>query len=85
VTDITYVSTYEGWLYVAVVIDLYSRTVVGWSMKSTLAKEIVLDAILMRYGGANRASPSLFIQTRVHSIAVMSGADFVNNISYKRV
>jgi len=33
VTDITYISTYEGWLYVAVVIDLYSRSVVGWSMK----------------------------------------------------
>ena len=47
VTDITYIRTYEGWLYLAVVIDLYSRAVVGWSMKSTLAKEIVLDAILM--------------------------------------
>ncbi|MFM9912798.1 MAG: IS3 family transposase [Methylophilaceae bacterium] len=47
VTDITYVSTYEGWLYVAVVIDLYSRAVVGWSMKPTMATEIVLDALLM--------------------------------------
>ena len=35
VTDITYISTHEGWLYVAVVIDLYSRAVVGWSMKPT--------------------------------------------------
>jgi putative transposase len=47
VTDITYVRTYEGWLYLAVVIDLYSRTVVGWSMKPTMATEIVLDALLM--------------------------------------
>ncbi len=47
VTDITYISAYEGWLYVAVVIDLYSRAVVGWSMKSTMATEIVLDALLM--------------------------------------
>ena len=47
VTDITYISTYEGWLYLAVVIDLYSRTVVGWSMKPTKATEIVLDALLM--------------------------------------
>ena len=47
VTDITYVSTYEGWLYVAIVIDLYSRAVVGWSMKPTMATEIVLDALLM--------------------------------------
>ena len=46
-TDITYVSTYEGWLYVAVVIDLYSRAVVGWSMKPTMAIEILLDALSM--------------------------------------
>lgn len=47
VTDITYIRTYEGWLYLAVVMDLYSRKIIGWSMKPTLAKEIVLDAILM--------------------------------------
>ena len=47
VTDITYIRTYEGWLYLAVVIDLYSRAVVGWSMKPTMATDIVLDALLM--------------------------------------
>ncbi len=47
VTDITYIRTWEGWLYLAVVIDLYSRKVVGWSMKATLAREVVLDALLM--------------------------------------
>jgi putative transposase len=47
VTDITQVRTYEGWLYLAVIIDLYSRKVIGWSMKSTLETEIVLDALLM--------------------------------------
>lgn len=46
-TDITYIRTLQGWLYLAVVLDLFSRKVIGWSMKSTLAKEIVLDAILM--------------------------------------
>jgi putative transposase len=47
VTDITYIRTWQGWLYLAVVLDLYSRKVVGWSMKPTLAREIVLDALLM--------------------------------------
>lgn len=47
VTDITYIRTWQGWLYLAVVLDLYSRKVVGWSMKPTIAKEIVLDALLM--------------------------------------
>lgn len=46
-TDITYLRTWQGWLYLAVVLDLYARKVFGWSMKPTLAKELVLDAILM--------------------------------------
>ena len=37
VTDITYIRTWQGWLYLAVVIDLYSRTVIGCSIKPTLA------------------------------------------------
>lgn len=47
VTDITYIRTYEGWLYLTVVIDLYSRMVVGWSMNATMATELVLDALMM--------------------------------------
>lgn len=47
VTDITYISTYEGWLYLAVVMDLFSRMIVGWSMKLTLHRDLVLDALLM--------------------------------------
>lgn len=47
VTDITYIRTWQGWLYLAVVLDLYSRKVVGWSMKPTLARDIVVDALLM--------------------------------------
>jgi len=47
VTDITYIRTFEEWLYLAVVVDLYSRIVVGWSMKSTLSRELVLDALMM--------------------------------------
>lgn len=47
VTDITYIRTWQGWLYLAVVVDLYSRKVVGWSMKPTLAREIILDALIM--------------------------------------
>ena len=47
VTDITYIRTWQGWLYLAVVMDLYARRIVGWSMKPTLARELVLDSILM--------------------------------------
>ena len=47
VTDITYIRTWQGWLYLAVVMDLFARKVIGWSMKPTLARDLVLDAILM--------------------------------------
>ncbi len=46
-SDITYVCTQEGWLYLAVVIDLYSRKVVGWSMSSRMTAQLVCDALTM--------------------------------------
>jgi len=47
VGDITYIPTREGWLYLAVVIDIYSRKVVGWSMSHSLHTLLVNDALLM--------------------------------------
>jgi putative transposase len=47
VADITYVPTREGWLYLAVVEDLYSRKVVGWSMAATMESRLVVDALEM--------------------------------------
>jgi len=47
VSDITYVWTQEGWLYLAVVLDLYSRKVVGWSMSSRMKADLVCDALNM--------------------------------------
>lgn len=47
VGDITYIATKEGWLYLAVVIDIYSRKVVGWSMSHSLHTSLVNDALMM--------------------------------------
>ena len=47
VTDITYIRTYEGWLYLAVVVDLFSRRVIGWSMQSRMHVDLVMSALLM--------------------------------------
>lgn len=47
VADFTYVWTAEGWLYVAAVLDLYSRKVVGWSMNAEMSAQLVLDALMM--------------------------------------
>lgn len=47
VADFTYIWTAEGWLYVAAVLDLYSRRVVGWSMQSSMTSQLVIDALMM--------------------------------------
>ena len=46
-SDITYIATAEGWLYLAVVMDLYSRQIIGWSMQRSLKRKLVLDALEM--------------------------------------
>jgi putative transposase len=45
VMDITYLATNEGWLYLAIVLDLYSRMVVGWSISKRMTQELVIDAL----------------------------------------
>ena len=58
VTDITYVWTREGWLYLAAIVDLYSRVVVGWAMSSTIDRKLCLDALAMAVA-ARRPPPGL--------------------------
>ena len=47
VADFTHIATGEGWLFLAAVLDLYSRRIVGWSMQPTMTAQLVLDALLM--------------------------------------
>mgnify|MGYP003296217482 CR=1 FL=1 len=47
VTDITYIPTGEGWLYLAVILDLYSRGIVGWAMSDRITRQLTLDALGM--------------------------------------
>lgn len=54
VADITYIWTNEGWLYLAVVIDLFSRAVVGWSMSEGMTRSLVIDAFIL---AAKRRNP----------------------------
>lgn len=49
-SDITYVATRQGWLYLAVVMDLYSRRIVGWSMDRWMSRHLVIDALRMALG-----------------------------------
>jgi len=47
VSDITYIRTWEGWLYLAIIMDLFSRKIVGWATRSTIHRDLVLDAVMM--------------------------------------
>lgn len=47
VTDITYLWTLEGWLYLAVILDLFSRRVIGWALSERLERGLALDALAM--------------------------------------
>ncbi len=56
--DVTYIATREGWLYLAVVEDLFSRRVVGWSMDATMTSRLVVDALEMALAGRLQGSSS---------------------------
>lgn len=47
--DITYLATGEGWLYLAIVLDLYTRQIVGWAMRERMSKDLVIDALRMAW------------------------------------
>jgi putative transposase len=49
-SDITYISTHQGWLYLAVVMDLYSRRIIGWSMDRWISRHLAIDALNMALG-----------------------------------
>ncbi|GAB5520960.1 MAG: hypothetical protein RhofKO_38530 [Rhodothermales bacterium] len=60
--DITYIWTGEGWLYLAVVLDLFSRQIVGWSMQQTLERSLVIGALRMALGH-RRPGPGLLLHS----------------------
>lgn len=51
VSDITFIPTREGWLYLAVILDLYSRAVIGWAMHQRMKTELIMDALKMALKG----------------------------------
>ncbi|MDD4276187.1 MAG: IS3 family transposase [Clostridia bacterium] len=64
VSDITYISTREGWLYLAVILDLFSRRIVGWSMWDRLSKQLVMDAFLQAVGRRGSVQGLIFHSDR---------------------
>lgn len=63
-SDITYLWTKEGWLYLAVIMDIYSRKIVGWSFSSSLSAELVFNALIMAIVQRNPSEGIIFHSDR---------------------
>lgn len=85
VKDITYIRTWQGWLYKALVIDLFARNVVGWLIKPTLSREMALDVLMMAVCDINRTARSSRTQTRAASMAATTGNSSVGPIIWHPV
>jgi transposase InsO family protein len=64
VGDITYIATWEGWAYLATVIDLASRRVVGWALADHMRTELVSDALMMAFGSRRPPAGTIFHSDR---------------------
>ena len=77
-SDISYIDTAEGWLYLAVIIDLYSRRVVGWAMSHRIDRFLVLTALDMAIRSRKPAPGLIFHSDRGSQYA---SADFQNTLA----
>ena len=72
VGDITYIHTDEGWLYLACVMDVFSRKIIGWKLRSRMTKDLVSDALTMAVRRAKIAPGALFHSDRGSQYASLS-------------
>lgn len=77
VADITYIKTLEGWLYLCVVLDLFSRRVIGWFMMNTMPQEIVISALDMATGRCAIRAGAIFHSDRGSQFAAQSVRDLL--------
>jgi len=76
--DITYIWTQEGWLYLAVVMDLFSRQIIGWSMNSRMTRQLVIDALFSAYWRRKPASGVIFHSDKGSQYASHDYCDALN-------
>ena len=79
VSDITYIWTLEGWLYLAVILDLYSRQVVGWAMSDRLTSDFVIKALYQAIGRRNPGLCCIFHSDRGVQYASADFRDVLNS------
>ena len=79
-SDLTYISTHQGWLFLAVVMDLYSRRIVGWSMSRWMSRHLVMDALSMALGARHPKGELIHHSDRARAmIFVINWIDTASN------
>ena len=82
ISDITYIATLEGWLYLAVILDLYSRQVVGWAMSDRLMSDFVIKALYQAIGRRKPAGGCIFHSDRGVQYASADFRDVLSNYGF---
>lgn len=84
VSDITYIRTLQGWLYLAAILDVYSRQIVGWSMNSFLGQELVLKALRKALGRRQPAQGLIFHSDRGSQYASQSVRELLAERTFRQ-
>jgi putative transposase len=84
VGDITYIATNEGWLYLACVLDVYTRKIVGWQMRSRMTKDLVIDALKNASRSLKMAPGSIFHSDRGSQYASQSFRRVLDVFGYEQ-
>jgi putative transposase len=83
-SDITYVRTSQGWLYLAVILDVYSRRIIGWSMSSGLSKELILHALNQAVGQRQSQPGIIFHSDRGRQYASEAVKELLNKHQFRQ-
>lgn len=83
-SDITYIWTEEGWLYLAVILDVFSRQIIGWAMNERMTKDLVLAAIKQACNRRNPGIDVIFHSDRGVQYASYAVRDLLKSIGFKQ-
>jgi transposase InsO family protein len=80
--DVTYISTRSGWLYLAVLLDLYSRKIIGWSMSNQIDKQLTLDALEMAIA---RRNPCPHVLHHTDQGSIYASDEYIARLTSKKM
>jgi transposase InsO family protein len=82
VSDITYIRTWQGWLYLAAILDVFSRLIVGWSMRADLSEQLVLESLKQATGRRSCPPGLIFHSDRGSQYASTEVRDLLTDLQF---